>query len=367
VSEGAACDGVVPLYEGTATLLCRSKPSLHEGNLGLYSDKFFDGWGAQWEVAGPSKKDWLCKVAQEAGRAAGESGATADLLQDAAQRLRGLVCSMGGRVGEFSTVGRFVSGTGRPHPVDVGFAWQHTLGVPYLPGTSLKGVAREWAESSGEQASWVEEVFGSRDRVGSVVFFDALPTKVPKLIVEVLTSHYGGWGPDDPPGDWLSPVPVYFLAVEEGQPFLVAVAPRPGAASLDIERVWDCVVKALIELGAGAKTTAGFGQMHLIEDSGRVNTQEELQAPRSEPPQPRLAERLRARSGQSVYQEAQDVAQRAAEDPARAEEFVQALEEAGYLSAWQRGHKYKDEVSGPKKLRALAERLLALRGANAKG
>lgn len=359
MSEGTGTTGRAPLYKEAAELISSRSPLQVTANLGLYSDKFFDRWDEQeWKAGGSGKEAWLKDIVEKAARAGEPSSGGDELLQETGRRLRALVGSLGGRVGGFSTVGRFVSGTGRPHPVEVGFAWHHALGVAYLPGTSLKGVVRAWAEATDWPTNELEQVFGSRGQVGSVVFFDVLPAKVPKLVVEVMTPHYGGWGPDDLPGDWRSPVPVYFLATERDQSFLVGVAPRPGAGQVDIETVWGCTLQALSELGAGAKTTAGFGQMSL---------QEELRAPRGEPPRPSLADELRGQSGQAVYERARNLLHQAAEDPAQVAQFVRALEEAGYLGAWQQGRKHKDEVSGAKKLRELAQQLSALVGGDGRG
>jgi len=61
---------------------------------------------------------------------------------------------------------------------------------------------------------------------GGVVFLDALPLAPVHLEADVMTPHFTGWTPKQPPGDWRSPVPV---------PFLV-VAPRPHLASRSLPR-----------------------------------------------------------------------------------------------------------------------------------
>ncbi len=348
-----------PLYQEAVALLPGLEAPTGEANLGLYFDKFFDQWAkGTWQVDGGRKRLWLQGVVGKAAQAGKEGSGANERLSEATERLRALAHALGGRAGELSTVWRFVSGTGRPHPVEVGFAWYHTLGVPYLPGTSLKGLVRAWAEATDWPPKSLEDVFGSREKVGSVVFFDVLPVAVPQLVVEVMTPHYGGWGPEDPPGDWRSPVPVYFLAVESGQRFVAAVAPRPGAGPVDMEAVWGCTLQALSDLGAGAKTTAGFGQMSL---------QEELRVPRAEPPPLSLVDEVRAQGGQTVYERARKFVHQGVADPAQASRFVKALEEAGYLGAWREGRKHKDEVSGPKKLRELAQQLAALVGDDGRG
>jgi CRISPR-associated protein Cmr6 len=62
---------------------------------------------------------------------------------------------------------------------------------------------------------------------GAVVFHDAWPVEWPRLQVDILNNHHAGYYQKaEPPGDWDSPVPVYFLSVPPGQRFRFAVSPR---------------------------------------------------------------------------------------------------------------------------------------------
>ncbi|MGC8628498.1 MAG: hypothetical protein ACP5VR_13300, partial [Acidimicrobiales bacterium] len=109
--EGTKTARRVPLYKEAAELLGSQSSLQATANLGLYFDKFFDRWDKQeWKVAGPGKEAWLKDVAEKAARAGEPSSGGDELLHEAAQRLRALVGSLGGRVGELSTVGRFVPG-----------------------------------------------------------------------------------------------------------------------------------------------------------------------------------------------------------------------------------------------------------------
>jgi len=55
-----------------------------------------------------------------------------------AGRFETLIQSLGGEPLLIRTAWRFVSGLGRSRPVENGFVWHHTLGVPYLPGSSIR-------------------------------------------------------------------------------------------------------------------------------------------------------------------------------------------------------------------------------------
>lgn len=102
---------------------------------------------------------------------------------------------------------------------------------------------------------------------GAVVFHDAWPKTWPKIQVYITNSHHQNYyqadvakGTVPPPGDWESPVPVYYPSVKPGVVFAFAVAPRLGgtdAKLLDLARQW--LIGALTHLGAGAKTVRSYG------------------------------------------------------------------------------------------------------------
>ncbi|MGH8608167.1 MAG: type III-B CRISPR module RAMP protein Cmr6 [Gammaproteobacteria bacterium] len=69
----------------------------------------------------------------------------------------------------------------------------------------------------------------------------------------------------EPPADYLSPKPVFFLTVKSKQPFLFSLAPRPGsgAGKSEVEEGINLLIEALNTLGAGGKTAVGYGRMTL--------------------------------------------------------------------------------------------------------
>lgn len=156
-------------------------------------------------------------------------------------------------------------------------------GFVYLPGSGLKGMARAWAEtvwkpslSADEQAvadETIAAVFGYSARGGSsrdtgasgqIVFHDAWPTATPRLYVDIATSHHGDYYAgkrDSAPADWEDPNPIPFLAIRKGAGFAFTLSVRrKGVDSrlLDLAEEW--LKLALSELGAGAKTNAGYGR-----------------------------------------------------------------------------------------------------------
>ena len=189
-----------------------------------------------------------------------------------------IVEKMGGKVLYLKNTSRFITGMGREHPLENGFAWHHTLGVPYLPGSSVKGVLRAWdRESQGKmiqdkngndqwkESAQTETTFGSPDNgVGHFIVLDMLPLEPTQLVVDIMTPHYGAYYQEgETPGDWISPVPITFLAVEANQSWQLAILPGPSHRTVsddDLSRLHNDLFEALAWLGAGAKTAVGYGR-----------------------------------------------------------------------------------------------------------
>lgn len=240
---------MLPLYAGFP-------PPAAQGNAGLRFDKFFDQWDASgFKIPDGAKFDWVQKFTRA------PIGAK-DQLDEHAGRTRNLAKTLQGAKFTAKTEGRLVAGTGRSHPIEVGFAWHHTLGVPYIPGSGLKGIVKTWAEEWENRK--LEDLLGVMERVGQVVFLDALPTEPVTLKADVMTPHYSDYYQDPsgktPPGDWLSPNPIPFLTVADGQEFLFAVVPADPQHATCCKPAVELLQQALAELGAGAKTAAGYGR-----------------------------------------------------------------------------------------------------------
>jgi len=184
------------------------------------------------------------------------------------------------------TAERFVTGTGLPHPVENGFLWHHTLGVPYLPGSGVKGIVlswdRDWANDGGDNHKDLRaKVLGRGPKrrgnaaadpgsAGRIAFLDALPPEPVMLDLDGVTPHdhpYYTGGGKEPPADWHSPNPIPFLAVAKGVKFRFALLPRSDAKPDDLKAAVNWLQCALERLGAGAKTAVDHGR---FEDVQRV-------------------------------------------------------------------------------------------------
>lgn len=283
----------LPIYQSV-----HQQPPKHDarepsGNCGLWFERFYDRYNHDFSETKDSDSafaEWL----QNFDHLSGDS----ELLDTAIQRQAQLLKSLGGASALFKTDWHFVTGMGNPHPLENGFSWHPVLGVPYLSGSSIKGLVRAWVESWQFEDSDLEETtlkqarsarlfdwFGSdstspdaKSDTGKLIFFDAIPYKPVRLAGDIMTPHMGKWyaeggeiestesSGDVIPADWHSPKPIHFLAAKEPV-FLFSFAARNElfVDEIDLDEVMQCLCDALEWIGAGAKTAVGYGQFYRDE------------------------------------------------------------------------------------------------------
>ena len=256
---------MLPLYKTAADL-----PPSREitGHAGLWFDKFCNQWcfeNSTWTMTGRDghnpKLEWIKTLTT------GKVGAGSH-LQENALRLAALVESHNGHFEVFTTTSRFVTGLGRSHPIENGFAWHPTLGTPYVPGSTFKGLICSWAKLDAEprpDKQLRERLLGTPYKAGRLCFLDAIPIAPVQLEADVMTPHYAGWSVNDPPGDWRSPTPIPFLTTAADTPFLFATIPARDISDADLSAVREWLCAALAWGGAGAKTTIGYGRFESSE------------------------------------------------------------------------------------------------------
>ena len=251
-----------------------------DGHAGLWFDKFCD----RWRIEPPTRVDrdrWTMKSGGDDRNnpklkwietlTNDTVGATPQLVESSL-RVVAMVKCQGGCWDVFTTAARFVTGLGRSHPVENGFAWHPTLGTPYLPGSSVKGLIRAWAQLDADPKpddQTIERLLGNPGTVGSISLLDAIPIESVQLEADVMTPHYAGWTKQEPPGDWQSPTPISFLVTAAGSPFLFGLIPRRTVSDDDLRTVGSWLRKALAWNGGGAKTAVGYGRF--ARDAARAN------------------------------------------------------------------------------------------------
>ena len=173
---------------------------------------------------------------------------------------------------------------------NAGICFHHVHGFVYFPGSGLKGLARAFAELHADAAdkNTIGKVFGSAAEkneacAGSVVFHDAWPQSPNAgLHRDISNVHHAkyyenkGKAPHIP-ADWEDPVPVSFMAVAANVRFDFALSLRQGCHdTVLLEKALQWLKSGLAHLGAGAKTSAGYGRF-VIEDAAPLKeTKEEL-------------------------------------------------------------------------------------------
>lgn len=208
----------------------------------------------------------------------------------------------------------FTTGLGNEHPLENGFAFLNPYGLPYLPGSGVKGVLRQaarelaggdWDDAhgwrtdllpspsgrvvEGEGLSMLDVLFGRETRDGDaehvrgvLLFWDVIPEiKGENLHVEIMTPHQGHyyqWKKDrngnpieESPHESRQPIPIPFLTVPPGSGFAFHVVCDLArlhrlAPALAQDDRWKTLLTAAFEhafewLGFGAKTAVGYGAM----------------------------------------------------------------------------------------------------------
>jgi CRISPR-associated protein Cmr6 len=350
-----------PLYLS----LSRATLQLGTGNAGLWYDKLCDRWSDDWTLSGDDEKKlaWIETVTQQ--RVGLEP-----LLAEATARMLRLAVARSGAFGIFITESRFVTGLGRSHPVENGFAWHPTLGVPYLPGSSVKGLVRAWAERDSEprpSRERVDEILGSAGVAGRVGFTDAVPVAPVQLEADVMTPHYAGWSPEEPPGDWCGPVPVPFLVTAPQTAFAFSLLPTHATGTGTVKDVFEWLRAALTHAGAGAKTSVGYGRFRYDEPKTQAWTKELDKERRAQTEAARRTEAQRTPEGRwsveiegKTEREILDLVRVHLEreplpDPAERQGLARAVAATGLTDLWRKGQKREPATQvGSKKLKERA-------------
>jgi CRISPR-associated protein Cmr6 len=164
---------------------------------------------------------------------------------------------------------RLAIGMGNASVFENSITLHHVYGFPYLPASSIKGIANHWAQDqkyNTTESGIYTDIFGSDKQEGKVIFFDAYPKALKdgfdsssSIQPDIINNHYQEYyNGDKPPADWQSPIPVFFLTVKNTSfEFYLGVKNEKDATLLADAKDW--LTRALIEHGIGAKTAVGYG------------------------------------------------------------------------------------------------------------
>ncbi len=172
---------------------------------------------------------------------------------------------------EAKASGRLVVGLGAESVLENSIALHRTYGVPYLPGSALKGLAAAYARRRLDETLWKMgkpaylTLFGDTTSAGYVTFFDALYVpgsghQKQALYPDVITVHHPDYyrGDARPPADWDDPNPNAFLSATGT--YLLALRSDYGEW---VDAAFEILTLALREEGIGAKTSSGYGRLEV--------------------------------------------------------------------------------------------------------
>lgn len=196
---------------------------------------------------------------------------------------------------------RLIVGLGNESVYETSMTLHHIYGIPYIPGSAIKGVVRSYiiteteefikdkggsidlknAEKQALQDPGFCDIFGcpkesiyNESRQGKISFFDALPLSEPKIKPDIMNPHYGPYysnsSGNTPPADYHNPNPIFFLTVEDAKfEFIIGIKEKDNTAiqkgkfegKYPLKVGYEGMKKALNEHGIGAKTAVGYGYM----------------------------------------------------------------------------------------------------------
>lgn len=202
----------------------------------------------------------------------------------------------------------FTTGLGHAHPLENGFSFLDPQGIPYLPGSGVKGVLRRacaelrllgdagWANLSrlgdAPGLDYIDVLFGRQGEDGDtdhfrgvLSFWDVIPVlNGDALMVDVMTPHQSHYiQGQESPHDSGNPNPIAFLTVPPESEFTFHVLcdrhrlARTGPALVADDR-WKTLLASAFShafewIGFGAKTAVGYGAMRRDAEAERLEQQ----------------------------------------------------------------------------------------------
>ena len=222
--------------------------------------------------------------------------------------------------------GRMIIGLGSAHVNETAMTLHHIYGIPYIPGSGIKGALRnmfiqETFETTkckddkqiaicekilesfdlkkdiklkedefkkrfkikkqvkkiepmpavfsffSKNISVVKQfqlIFGTQSNQGKVIFLDAYPVEKIKIKNDIMTPHYSEYYSEGkPPADYYNPTPIKFATVENTT-FRFAYLLKSG--DINKRELENKFKKLLTEYGLGAKTAIGHGYFENVEN-----------------------------------------------------------------------------------------------------
>lgn len=257
-------------------------------NLGLMLDKYLPEKVFSTSEKKSERSDWLRELVSN--RQADDKLAKA--AYDRWYRMINVVEEK--QIFSAETDWRMVVGLGGETVLETDITLHHLYGIPFIPGSALKGLTRAYAAIEDEQMfikgkddklmpsqkidtdhQDILRIFGIQKEAGTVIFFDAMPRNGEvKFALDIMNPHYPDYyAGNKPPTNDQNPIPVTFLTVTDTT-FDFAIAPRNpknDQHKKDVEQVREWLQTALEKYGIGGKTSAGYGYFKTQSPFARPN------------------------------------------------------------------------------------------------
>ena len=211
-----------------------------------------------------------------------------------------------------------ITGIGESHPGEISLVLDHTMGIPYIPASGIKGMVRfahsknllfddngDFTDKFVTQGknkqkkliqildeenpdTYIPLFFGGDIKTsnskktetvrGKIIFMDAYPVSVPELREDIINPHYSKYYADDneAPGDWQDPVPVKFLTIAPETEFIFRFIMDTKSAQYK-KQFEQAVIDALEKEGIGAKTAVGYGRFKKLSKAVPKSIKDEYQ------------------------------------------------------------------------------------------
>ncbi len=261
-----------------------------------------------WNATGADKKDLLAMALNEVATSKGD---LRDSQFPAYEQIKRLVKQSiikdpdSINVLDITLESSLLCGSGLEHPTEIGFSFLNPYGIPYIPGSTIKGLARNCllnnllcssstsdrevmsenlvflfgaAENNNFSSSFHPEAnFTVSTTKGHLTFLDSIPTSESdsQMEVDILNPHFSDYlsGKTEFPVSG-TPIPVFFLVVKSNTSFSLIVLHRKHNDTLSGQQCHEYVDKLLRQFikssGVGSKTSVGYGAFRINED-GKLN------------------------------------------------------------------------------------------------
>ena len=169
------------------------------------------------------------------------------------------------------SLSKVIFGSGNASALEVGVHLNKPWGVPYISGSSIKGILASFLRKTGtmslDSLDYVNIFGGNYDGKkysGSIVFNDAwlYPDSDSWFERDIINVHYQKYYSGERfPDGMENPKPVQTLALSSGISFFVSMQ----GPDVLLKYLKDVLEQAFLEIGAGAKTAVGYGRFKVVE------------------------------------------------------------------------------------------------------